>query len=92
MKKGDAVYGVCHGANLVSPESQIPPRVVNNLCLELRRKRRFAEYALVRDGRIAKIPERMTFEEIATLYVGVTSVDGRQYFLLLTGKRKWGTE
>ncbi|KAF1966889.1 GroES-like protein [Bimuria novae-zelandiae CBS 107.79] len=34
----------------------------------------FAEYALVRDGHIAKIPEHMSFEETATLGVGISSL------------------
>jgi NADPH:quinone reductase-like Zn-dependent oxidoreductase len=42
----------------------------------------FAEYALVRDGHIAKIPDNMTFEEAATLGVGITSVGQSLYMTM----------
>ncbi|PQE03673.1 zinc-binding oxidoreductase protein [Rutstroemia sp. NJR-2017a BBW] len=34
----------------------------------------YAEYAMVRDGHLAKIPENMSFEEAATFGVGITTV------------------
>ncbi|KAF2799235.1 GroES-like protein [Melanomma pulvis-pyrius CBS 109.77] len=34
----------------------------------------FAEYALVRDGHIAKIPKDLTFENTAMLGVGITTI------------------
>ncbi|PVH97219.1 oxidoreductase-like protein [Periconia macrospinosa] len=42
----------------------------------------FAEYALVRDGHIAKIPECLTFEETATLGVGITTIGQALYMTM----------
>ena len=42
----------------------------------------FAEYAMVKDGHIAKIPDGMSFEDTATLGVGVTTVGQSLYFTL----------
>lgn len=42
----------------------------------------FAEYALVRDGHIAKIPESLSFEETATLGVGITTVGQALYMTM----------
>jgi NADPH:quinone reductase-like Zn-dependent oxidoreductase len=39
----------------------------------------FAEYAMVRDGHLAPIPDSMSFEEAATLGVGITSVGQALY-------------
>ncbi|KAK8032551.1 hypothetical protein PG990_002285 [Apiospora arundinis] len=57
VKKGDSVYGQCHGANMSCETDGA-----------------FAEYALVRDGHIAKVPEGMSFQEAATLGLGITTV------------------
>ncbi|KAL5372953.1 hypothetical protein PMIN02_012516 [Paraphaeosphaeria minitans] len=65
VKKGDKVYGVCHGANMNSEEDGA-----------------FAEYALVRDGHVAKIPENLSFEETATLGVGVTTIGQSLYMTM----------
>ena len=42
----------------------------------------FAEFALVKDGHIAKIPDHLTFEEAATLGTGVSSVGQSLYMTL----------
>lgn len=42
----------------------------------------FAEYAMVRDGHIAKIPENLSFEETATLGVGITTIGQTLYMTL----------
>lgn len=42
----------------------------------------YAEYALVKDGHIAKIPDGMSFESAATLGTGVTSVGQSLYMVL----------
>ncbi|KAF2704361.1 GroES-like protein [Pleomassaria siparia CBS 279.74] len=65
VKKGDKVYGVCHGANLSMEEDGA-----------------FGEYAMVRDGHIAKIPEGLTFEETATLGVGITATGQGLYMVM----------
>ncbi|MCJ1388509.1 hypothetical protein MMC18_001356 [Xylographa bjoerkii] len=39
----------------------------------------FAEYAMVKDGHLAKIPESMSFEDCVTLGVGVTTVGQTLY-------------
>ncbi|KAF1974046.1 GroES-like protein [Bimuria novae-zelandiae CBS 107.79] len=62
VRKGDHVYGVCHGANLEDGA--------------------FAEYALVRDGFIARIPESLSFEEVATLGVGITTIAQSLYMTM----------
>ncbi|KAJ4348856.1 uncharacterized protein N0V89_010235 [Didymosphaeria variabile] len=62
VKKGEHIYGVCHGANLEDGA--------------------FAEYALVRDGHLARIPENMSFEETATLGVGITTVGQSLYMTM----------
>ncbi|KAK7931001.1 zinc-binding oxidoreductase [Apiospora marii] len=65
VKKGDAVYGQCHGANMSCATDGA-----------------FAEYALVRDGHLAKIPEGLRFEEAATLGLGITTVGQALYMTL----------
>lgn len=42
----------------------------------------FAEYAMVRDGHIASIAENLSFEETATLGVGVTSIGQSLYMTM----------
>lgn len=42
----------------------------------------FAEYALVHDGHLAKIPESLSFEETATLGVGITTVGQGLYMTI----------
>jgi NADPH:quinone reductase-like Zn-dependent oxidoreductase len=42
----------------------------------------FAEYVLVRDGMIAKIPESLSFEETATLGVGITTMAQSLYMTM----------
>ena len=42
----------------------------------------FAEFALVRDGHIAKLPENLSFEEAATLGVGVTTIGQGLYMTM----------
>jgi NADPH:quinone reductase-like Zn-dependent oxidoreductase len=39
----------------------------------------FAEYAMARDGHVAKIPEGMSFEETAALGVGITTMGQTLY-------------
>ncbi|KAI9742876.1 MAG: hypothetical protein M1818_003605 [Claussenomyces sp. TS43310] len=65
VKKGDAVYGVCHCANHNNAEDGA-----------------FAEFAMVKDGHLAKIPAGVSFEEAATLGVGVTTVGQTLYMTL----------
>ncbi|KAK6832903.1 alcohol dehydrogenase [Apiospora arundinis] len=65
VKKGDSVYGQCHGANMSCETDGA-----------------FAEYALVRDGHIAKVPEGMSFQEAATLGLGITTVGQALYMTL----------
>ena len=51
----------------------------------------YAEFALVRDGHIARIPKNLTFEEAATLGVGITAVGQALYMVLnlpLPGEKK----
>lgn len=42
----------------------------------------FAEYAMVKDGHIAKIPANLSFESAATLGTGLTSVGQSLYMVL----------
>lgn len=42
----------------------------------------FAEYAMIRDGHIAKVPKHMTFEETSTLGVGLSTVGQTLYMTL----------
>lgn len=42
----------------------------------------FAEFAMVKDGHIAKIPNGMSFEDAATLGVGITTVGQALYMTL----------
>lgn len=49
----------------------------------------FAEYAMVKDGLLAKIPERMGFEETASMGAGVTTIGQALYHNL---KLPWPTE
>lgn len=42
----------------------------------------FAEYAMVHDGHLAKIPEFMSFEETATLGVGITTMGQSLYMTM----------
>ncbi|KAF1956493.1 oxidoreductase-like protein [Byssothecium circinans] len=42
----------------------------------------FAEFAMVRDGHIAKIPENMSFEETATLGTGITTLGQTLYMTM----------
>jgi NADPH:quinone reductase-like Zn-dependent oxidoreductase len=42
----------------------------------------FAEFAMVKDGHLAKIPEGFSFEDAATLGVGVTTVGQALYMTL----------
>jgi NADPH:quinone reductase-like Zn-dependent oxidoreductase len=42
----------------------------------------FAEYAMIRDGHVAKIPKDMTFEETSTLGVGLSTVGQTLYMTL----------
>jgi NADPH:quinone reductase-like Zn-dependent oxidoreductase len=86
VKKGDHVYGVCHGANLVSfcyIATQI--RSFRHLLTIIKSSEEdgaFAEYALVRDGHVAKIPETLSFEETATLGVGITTIGQCLYMIM----------
>ncbi|KAF2648584.1 putative zinc-binding oxidoreductase ToxD [Lophiostoma macrostomum CBS 122681] len=65
VKKGDAVYGVAHCANLSADFDGA-----------------FAEFALVRDGFLARKPERLSFEEVSTLGVGITAAAQALYMNL----------
>lgn len=42
----------------------------------------FAEFALVRDGHTAKMPENLSFEEATTLGVGVTTIGQSLYMTM----------
>jgi NADPH:quinone reductase-like Zn-dependent oxidoreductase len=42
----------------------------------------FAEFALVKDGHIAKLPQNVTFEEAATLGTGLTAVGQALYMIM----------
>lgn len=42
----------------------------------------FAEYAWVRDGHLAKIPDNLSFEETATLGVGITTIGQSLYMTM----------
>ncbi|KAL9100015.1 MAG: hypothetical protein Q9187_009415, partial [Circinaria calcarea] len=42
----------------------------------------FAEFAMVKDGHLAKIPDGMSFEDTASLGVGVTTV-GQSLYLAM---------
>ena len=42
----------------------------------------FAEFAMIKDGHLAKIPDGMSFEDTATLGVGVTTVGQALYMTL----------
>jgi NADPH:quinone reductase-like Zn-dependent oxidoreductase len=59
--------------------------VINHLLMPLKSSEEdgaFAEYALVRDGMIAKIPECLSFEETATLGVGITTIGQSLYMTM----------
>jgi NADPH:quinone reductase-like Zn-dependent oxidoreductase len=77
---------VCHGANLVSLCLYISSLILLNDPLTLLKSSEedgaFAEYALVRDGHIAKIPESLSFEETATLGVGITTIGQSLYMMM----------
>lgn len=86
VKRGDKVYAVCHGANLVSFCFDSSHLYLHNHLLTTPKSSEddgaFAEYALVRDGHIAKIPENLSFEETATLGVGVTTIGQGLYMTM----------
>jgi NADPH:quinone reductase-like Zn-dependent oxidoreductase len=83
VKKGDHVYGVCHGANLASScLFLLFLKHVLTFFKSAEDDGAFAEYALVRDGHIAKIPECLSFEETATLGVGITTIGQSLYMIM----------
>ena len=49
----------------------------------------FAEFAMVKDGHLAKIPDGMSWEEVASMGAGVTTIGQALYHEL---KLPWPTE
>ena len=82
VRKGDRVYGVCHCANNVGSPPERPSGPTLTVPKDNPEDGSFAEFAMVKDGHLAKIPDSMSFEDTATLGVGVTTIGQALYLTL----------
>ncbi|KAL9037251.1 MAG: hypothetical protein Q9180_003826 [Flavoplaca navasiana] len=92
VKKGDKVFAVCHCGNhvrhLCHPIGPSTSRLIGDSQQQLE-DGAYAEYAMVKDGHLAKIPNGLGFEETASMGAGVTTVGQALYHNL---KLPWPTE
>ncbi|KAI4289287.1 MAG: hypothetical protein L6R35_001454 [Caloplaca aegaea] len=86
VKKGDRIFAACNCANQkrATDINLFPSPPQHQL-----EDGAYAEYAMVKDGHLAKIPEGMGFEEAASMGAGVTTVGQALYHNL---KLPWPTE
>jgi NADPH:quinone reductase-like Zn-dependent oxidoreductase len=80
IKKGDRIFGLVHGANLVRQLSCVIQTITQQAQSET--EGAYAEHLLQKSGLCGKIPEGMSFEEASGLGVALTTIAIALYEIL----------